>query len=766
MQLTDEQAELVRCVGNGRNVHSNSCPGGGKTTTLKRAIDALPLDETAGGPTVLVLCYNRSIREAWQHDMRGRASILCHTFHSLAKQMLRIKGMPTDTDLTNLCERLDAHGPSAFDDDVLDASKTRRIRHVLIDEAQDVSHHLKRVLDLLLLKLGHPVQMVVVGDEMQRIKTMDPISDMRASDKYLIHPEAHFPTATRGDWASCRLTVSMRLRPRIANFINFAFELTHPIVAGLTDEEGKVDYHIVNTFDPATVRQQILDPLVREYGVGNVMIVTDCKSDCGGRPANRFINLISDQQRYIVYRPGETANNGLEVQSYMTCKGLEKRCTVVFGAGEFGYNMTKYQKYVAWTRASHHLVLLHECTTPFFQPYWNKRLLGAYATVRVHHEFRPRPVGWLVPKVYAVTEVVGVMNRPLDRVVEECRSSTVLLKGGALPFHVVPPPTFQVQAGGETGTFSTPLSAVYGVGVVFYGFARRGHLPKNYARIFEPVCVSGRSDEFMRDALDLMEGMRTEEARQLQSEVASVLRKHKQDPKRGEQLRAWGLPDHPKEDDFVHFVRHRIRPEAKNSVISESKYAFRFPTAKRRQLEGLIPREPSEWNATHAMRAAVASEAFNGDHVLLQQITDYAWVDEEGMAKAAERLLLPEHFEDEVHAECIFSPPIRTEGRPREILGVECLVDAVLADGCLCEFKHSVQTNEEHRRQAVLNAILHRRTHGTAKPILLMNTCTGEVETYDVSGLSEQRERECILGCFPDAMNEHEVTLSSSSPFA
>ena len=55
MQLTDEQAELVRCVGNGRNVHSNSCPGGGKTTTLKRAIDALPLDETAGGPTVLVL---------------------------------------------------------------------------------------------------------------------------------------------------------------------------------------------------------------------------------------------------------------------------------------------------------------------------------------------------------------------------------------------------------------------------------------------------------------------------------------------------------------------------------------------------------------------------------------------------------------------------------------------------------------------------------------------------------------------------------------
>lgn len=162
---------------------------------------------------VLIICYNRKLREDSQRALAGAGSgpasspaVLIHTFHSLFKFFFGAPGLVTDAHLVGW---LKAPVPSA-----------RRLHdepfsHVFVDEAQDLTSTLLSFL-LQLLAVHQPRRwplLAVLGDEKQAIYGFK-----GADAAFMNRAEVLMPSPL--PWQRLRLGASNRITTPMAAFLN------------------------------------------------------------------------------------------------------------------------------------------------------------------------------------------------------------------------------------------------------------------------------------------------------------------------------------------------------------------------------------------------------------------------------------------------------------------------------------------------------------------------------------------------------------------
>ncbi len=720
--LTEEQRELVEQAVKGRNVCCNACPGGGKTTTLEQVVGAL----VGAGSSPQILTFSSDTKSDWRRRVQGVACPRPHSFHSMAKQLFDLPGRVHDQQLLEAKEA----GTAAC----LPPSM-RGVTTLLIDEAQDMSPLYFWVVETLASLLPSMPQLVLVGDEHQLIHTYS-LSDLKRSTScYLKDPARWCGNACAADreWVECPMTISMRLRPRVAAFLNSEFRTR--IRSGRIDEEGTVEYHVLNLFSPDAPARRCKE-LIDRYGREHVMLVTYSSLDeKAGGVMKDTANHLSAVYGIPLRSGHELGDNTVSQHTHMSCKGLEAMCVIVFGADDGGAQVTRFQQYVSLTRASHHLVLFHH--------YYNLRMDGTdapleYPDVRVqyHRSWVPRPrqrTSYSIP----VTDLVnmGSHNGLLDTLVTRCLTAVRGKEGEEL---VQDPPTFR----SDDHTFSPDIAPILGTAIPFAQELRQRQVPKLYARIFEPLIVGGRHGHFMDACLSHMHGMTVSEASDFQSKVELAVRRAKKGIAQARStLREWGLPLWPRDSDFLQFLKKRVVSHATSRLITDSDYNLRFPRQHLEELKSALPADPSEWTPSHTVRAAVASLAFSGTHYRLCQIDNYEWVDSHVFRTAASRMeeaMGGERVEAEVGVDARFESACVTH-LPRDVAGVQGVMDFV-SSTCLYECKHKAMLEQSDRRQAVLYSLLHYLAKGRILPIQLVNTRTGAAETYTLSDavLSEE----------------------------
>ena len=167
-KLNDEQRDIYNLPAN-QNINVIAGAGSGKTRLLIYRALKLILDEGTNESKVLILAYNRAVRDEVEKRMAEYASsIRCplndmkiYTFHGYAAiciPELQENKVDFDEWERNLLQHITAN-PDSY---------RNKYRHILIDEFQDVTTTRLEIIKSL-LKLNAPCNAFVVGDMFQSI---------------------------------------------------------------------------------------------------------------------------------------------------------------------------------------------------------------------------------------------------------------------------------------------------------------------------------------------------------------------------------------------------------------------------------------------------------------------------------------------------------------------------------------------------------------------------------------------------------------------
>lgn len=167
IELDSEQRRVAEAPAEER-LYVTAGPGSGKTETVSARIQYLLEEEDLSGNEVLVISFSRAAVEAIQRRQRlngARSWVWVTTLDSLATRILSdaevdVTGLGFDTRIKRLAQLL-------ANDEIEDALPD--VRHVIIDEAQDVVGIRASLVRLLLESLPEDVGFTMLGDPKQGI---------------------------------------------------------------------------------------------------------------------------------------------------------------------------------------------------------------------------------------------------------------------------------------------------------------------------------------------------------------------------------------------------------------------------------------------------------------------------------------------------------------------------------------------------------------------------------------------------------------------
>lgn len=204
VSLSDEQQGIISSILDMKNIAVNACAGSGKTTL---SIEAARHFYKKYNLPSCILTYNANLKEETRTRITNDPYITVHSYHSMAMDYFYTsKQRMQDYHLVNLLH-----------------DKTRPTKPInfglfIIDEMQDCTelyyHFICYILHHNECK-NHVLLMV--GDVFQKINRYK-----GATDKYLLNPTLYFyPHYTvRPFEPHCRLSISWRITPKMADFIN------------------------------------------------------------------------------------------------------------------------------------------------------------------------------------------------------------------------------------------------------------------------------------------------------------------------------------------------------------------------------------------------------------------------------------------------------------------------------------------------------------------------------------------------------------------
>lgn len=357
-----EQTTILDAVSEGFNVCVDAVPGSGKTTL------ALLIAASNSTKRVLILTYNARLKSETREKIKryGLYNAEAHSFHAF---LHRYYASCTNDDDMRQIVRSETKPTRAFRFDI-----------VVIDECQD----LDAVKHAMLIKMvfqnntADDVLQVIVGDKAQCIYQV-----YGADERYLTYASEAFDVSHR-EWKKLPLHHSWRLSISVTTFINRVL-LGETRLKSCRHVDQKVEYHVMDLLSHEhTGRQVLLDDVLGRYRDGEIMVLfPTVQSRNRYNPVNRISNELTHRRRDVfITKEYDNADEGTVDNKILICnfhraKGLERKVVIVVGfdasyyefynrdvAADDQKQMTN-QFYVALTRASERLILLHHYTKAY-----------------------------------------------------------------------------------------------------------------------------------------------------------------------------------------------------------------------------------------------------------------------------------------------------------------------------------------------------------------------------------------------------------------
>jgi hypothetical protein len=446
----EEQWEILHAFERGYNVLCRAVAGAGKTTTLLLCARRRP------GAASLLLTYNKRL----QLDVAKRArdaalNVEVRTYHAAAGRAYGC--LVRNDEAFRRCIYTAPEAPQRFD-------------VMFLDEAQDMSVEFF-VFVRYLLRANPGAQLVVVGDERQAINEY-----RGARPEFLSEAPALYAGLAGGrPWAQLRLSVSHRLTPATAAFVNAHLYRAQVIAGGNTrDRSAKPLY--VSAKGKAEVARALAATVaqaVARFGPAGVFVLAASVRNIK-TSASPLAELV---RRHLAGVPTFVAGDDeatvdadlirdkMAILSFNSSKGCERPCVIVVGLDETFFRF--YDRTwadtsslpnvltVAATRASALLVIIASASATIRTADFER--LGADTTIRgappKSPRTRRRPPER--PRAIAVTDLLRHQHPETMR----AALALVLANAGA-PRITAPVP---VPGKVRFGTLHEDLSFAYGL---------------------------------------------------------------------------------------------------------------------------------------------------------------------------------------------------------------------------------------------------------------------------------------------------------------
>eukprot|EP00547_Thalassionema_nitzschioides_P011158 CAMPEP_0194263180 /NCGR_PEP_ID=MMETSP0158-20130606/46923_1 /TAXON_ID=33649 /ORGANISM="Thalassionema nitzschioides, Strain L26-B" /LENGTH=1016 /DNA_ID=CAMNT_0039003359 /DNA_START=275 /DNA_END=3325 /DNA_ORIENTATION=+ len=403
-----EQQQIIHEIASGKCCTVKACAGSGKTTTMLQIANHVTSLKDNCNRRVVILTYNRSLSDECKQRIK-RCNLLqkvwCYTIHGLITKVSG-KICNDDSKLIQIVKQWDQLfgevGPETQIRNNIQRQRTnegmRRINEqnlldfdlLMLDEAQDLRPSFYKALcHIIRMNKNYdksarpPLQMCMVGDTKQMLYDFATYGDDRACAKYMVHPRKYFGEFTESrEWVECQLSVSYRLTPNIAQFVNASWG-TNIQGGNTTSENLPVEYICRYPFpsnksrddiDYTYLQTHILSDAIDEYGAENVMFLAQSvknekcpirvhvnslmkERDTKGRRKYNF--HIKESIRG--FEGGADIQNKVRVWTFCGSKGCEADCVVVFGFDTMDINriVSLNQMCVALSRARKRLIVIH-----------------------------------------------------------------------------------------------------------------------------------------------------------------------------------------------------------------------------------------------------------------------------------------------------------------------------------------------------------------------------------------------------------------------
>ena len=351
------------------NLIIDSVAGSGKTTTN------LYIAQNNPKRSILLLTYNSKLRL----ETRAKAQMLklhnisVHTYHSFCCQYFK-SSCKTDSEMSNLLKCRNTFAISLpFD-------------LVILDESQDLVPLYVQLIHLILSQIPGSIntRLCFLGDKNQCIYKYN-----SADERYMIFADKLFsvkkidPTPP---WKHLGLSQSFRLTQPMANFINRCMLKEERI---FTEKQGpEVKYIICNTFNntmdnddkPESVIFHLVECFRKGYTHSDIFVLAPSLKSKNA-PCRRFANMLTEHEVPIYVPNFEeekldelVLRNKVVFSTYHQAKGMERKVVILYGFDQsyfHFYNKKANHKvcpnelYVAATRASEQLILIHDCSNDY-----------------------------------------------------------------------------------------------------------------------------------------------------------------------------------------------------------------------------------------------------------------------------------------------------------------------------------------------------------------------------------------------------------------
>lgn len=351
LTLTTLQEEAVAAWREGKNVRVVAVPGAGKSAVLLQAC------AEADG-LCLILAYNHELCQETKDrivKMGMQERVACMTFHGLATYC--VAPTPDDVALQDVIELLQTVSPKR---------RLSHVKHVLIDEAQDMRPSFLELIPLL-VTLNDDTQYMVVGDPKQML--YDYHEDDPASLEYLADPMTYF--RSRRTWHSVVLDETHRMTPEMARFVSAVFDTNIKSARGETEQPVPVEIYTINPWSTGTLLARILSGEERS----EVAVLVPRKKN--NKPLEKAINELSfaGYRLFIHGIDGQdprVRRHKLTISTWHAAKGTQRRVCVVLGMED---DKSTNPAFVALTRGVKRLIVIMDQQTP------SKRVLQAIQKV-------------------------------------------------------------------------------------------------------------------------------------------------------------------------------------------------------------------------------------------------------------------------------------------------------------------------------------------------------------------------------------------------
>jgi hypothetical protein len=338
--LTSEQENIIKNIQDGKNITVVAIPGAGKTSTIRFACERLEKTKQ-----IIILTYNRHIREEVNYKLKDYENVEVFTFHSYATRIF-------ETMINNdyeLYKALDENKEISTSFDIL-----------FVDEAQDMTEEfVKLILFAIRNNTKGKCQLIFLGDPRQNIYAFS-----GSSTKFILEPEKYFPGF---EFMNLTLSKSFRLTHKMTDFINRNFNKDKKFVDIVPKDFDDCKSVKIYDYTKKTEISDVIKMSVEKYGIENVAVLLP---SINKQLAKILVNQLSFDNLYLhVSENSDEVNrefliNKLSFSTFHRNKGMEKKCVIVTNFDEDYYNyynragsFNNNALFVAITRASEELIL-------------------------------------------------------------------------------------------------------------------------------------------------------------------------------------------------------------------------------------------------------------------------------------------------------------------------------------------------------------------------------------------------------------------------